>query len=189
MSNAIKTASAKLFRHPALVPVPVPITLDAEAMPGAILLGEDGVHYASSKTSPGGNYAWTQVIRQEDTSGQLGTSSAVIAVGPTQTVVGTITLPIFVTIVSVATTESCWLRIYNSPNALSEDANRTRNIAPTRGLGVVADPVFLSPSTIWWDPIESFLNRQDPPSTVYPLRITNDSLSTTSITITVNYFT
>lgn len=62
MSSNLRTASGSTFRLPALIPVPVPIELDAEAMPGAIVLGENGKCYQSSKLTESSDYTWNPLI-------------------------------------------------------------------------------------------------------------------------------
>lgn len=62
MSDRLRTASGAAFRTPSLIEVPVPIELDPEAMRGAIVLGEDGKAYQSSKLSEIASYTWNPLI-------------------------------------------------------------------------------------------------------------------------------
>lgn len=162
---------------------------------GILFTGEEDITIYSSRLEPGATINGILFDGEEDItifpSGNLGEfaqESVTINVDPNQTVVSSITLPIKVHVVAMTSTAPCWLRVYSNPAALAADAARLRTMPPTRGIGVVADPVFTEAQTIFWDPTETFVNRQDPPSTVYPLRIQNDSPSATSITITVDYY-
>lgn len=62
MSDRLRTASGAAFRTTSLIEIPVPIELDPEAMPGAIVLGEDGKAYQSSKLSEIASYTWNPLI-------------------------------------------------------------------------------------------------------------------------------
>ena len=58
--DRIKTGTGKRLRSEPLAPTALPVPYDATAMPGAILLGEDGSLYVSNTF--GGTYIWTRLL-------------------------------------------------------------------------------------------------------------------------------
>lgn len=61
MSDKIRTGR-KLIRHEPLVETPVPIAQDARDNPGAIVLGDDGQLWASTKEVTDNGYSWRPLV-------------------------------------------------------------------------------------------------------------------------------
>ena len=66
--DKLKTGSGKKLRTEALTPTAVPVPYDAAAMPGALVLGTDGLIYASSIFPGDTTYQWVRLTNQSQSS-------------------------------------------------------------------------------------------------------------------------
>jgi hypothetical protein len=96
---------------------------------------------------------------------------------------GTITLPKSCSIVSITSSTTSWIRLYNSTSAQSADSSRAITTAPTSGTGLIFE---VSTSSLTFNPVPFAINAQSPISTSYPIAITNNGASGT-ITVTITY--
>jgi hypothetical protein len=55
-----KGMNGRRFRTEGLIEIPIPPPYDPTAMPGAIVLGQDGCLYASTKNDPTSSYSWAR---------------------------------------------------------------------------------------------------------------------------------
>ena len=62
--DKIKTSSGQSFRTEGMVETPLPVAYDANAMPGATVLGSDGAVYVSKKTVALSSYQWDKNLTQ-----------------------------------------------------------------------------------------------------------------------------
>jgi hypothetical protein len=62
--DKIKTASGLRFRTEGMVETPLPVAYDANATPGATVLGSDGATYVSKRSVAIGTYQWDKNLTQ-----------------------------------------------------------------------------------------------------------------------------
>ncbi len=123
-------------------------------------------------------------------SPEVGTNSVsqTVSLNPQATTVVNFTMHPMVQIYSITSSVSAWIRVYSSANASTNDAARLVTADPAPGAGVIVEVLTTTPSqAITLNPIGSGVNAESPRTSVYPVRITNNDVSSTSVTVTVNY--
>ncbi|MBM5818128.1 MAG: hypothetical protein FJ083_16625 [Cyanobacteria bacterium K_Offshore_surface_m2_239] len=113
--------------------------------------------------------------------GQASVSATVVA-GATWT--GAVNLPRSCQLISISTDKPAWVRIYSTTEAANADATRPRGQHPSLGAGVIADPIISGHLSL--EPSPCAINRESPPSNVYPLRVTNDG-ATGPLVVTISF--
>ena len=136
------------------------------------------------------NYAALGMIFTESSASAANnmrsSTSVTINCAANATVTGSFVLPKSCVIISIAVSQGCWFRLYNSILASSSDSSRLRTVAPGLAAGVIADPVLPGAVTLNFEPAPVAMNRETVPGTTYPFRLTNDSV-TGDILITLTY--
>lgn len=144
-------------------------------------------------TFEGRTWKWNGVgwqIFNSSISPEVGTNSVskTVNLNPQATTTTTFTLHPMVQIYSVTTSVGCWVRVYNSASASANDASRLVSVDPAPGAGVILE--FLTTSsnqTLTLSPLGIGVNAESPRTSVFPVRITNNDVSATSVTVTLNY--
>ena len=88
---------------------------------------------------------------------------------------------------SIQVSAGAWVSVYTSSTAQSSDSSRAITTDPTPGSGVVAEAITTTATTTYFTPAIYGYNADGTPSTNMYLRITNNSGSTTAITVTITY--
>jgi hypothetical protein len=80
-----------------------------------------------------------------------------------------------------------WVTVYNTTAARSADSSRTITTDPSPGSGVIAESITTGTgaSTTFFSPALIGYNAEVPPTTNIPIKVYNNSGSTTTITVTV----
>lgn len=110
-------------------------------------------------------------------------SSSSLANGDT----GTINITGFksYTLLKVQTSAAAWVRIYVSEAARIADASRTEGEDPLPGAGIIAEVITTGAETVLITPGAIGFNNESPVTTNIPVRVTNKSGNTASITVTL----
>lgn len=144
-------------------------------------------------TFEGRTWKWNGVgwqIFNSSLSPEVGTNSVsqTVSLNPQATSVVNFTLHPMVQIYSITSTVSAWVRVYHSSAASSADASRAVTVDPSAGAGVIVEVLTTAPNqTVTLNPVASGVNAESPRTSVYPVRITNNDASATSLTVTLNY--
>lgn len=144
-------------------------------------------------TYEGRTWKWNGVgwqIFNSSLSPEVGTNSVsqTVSLNPQATGVVNFTLHPMVQIYSVTSSVSAWIRVYQSSTASTNDAARLVTVDPSAGAGVITEVLTTTANqTITLNPVASGVNAESPRTSVYPVRITNNDVSATSVTVTINY--
>lgn len=90
---------------------------------------------------------------------------------------------------SIQVSAGAWVTVYSSASAQSADSSRTITTDPSPGSGVIAEAISTSATTTYFTPAVIGFNADGTPSTTAYLKITNNSGTTTAITVTLTYLT
>lgn len=99
---------------------------------------------------------------------------------------GVLVLPKSCVLLKVDLSRPSWFRLYNRDAALDADLTRTRTDDPPPARGVVVEVIAEASGATILAPTINANNMEDPTTTDYPFRITNDG-TTGSITILLTY--
>ncbi len=144
-------------------------------------------------TYEGRTWKWNGVgwqIFNSSISPEVGTNSVsqTLSLNPQATGVVNFTLHPMVQIYSVTSSVSAWIRVYQSSTSSTNDAARLVTVDPSAGAGVITEVLTTTANqTITLNPVASGVNAESPRTSVYPVRITNNDVSATSVTVTINY--
>jgi len=144
-------------------------------------------------TYQGRSWLWNGTAWQSysaATAPEVGTNtvSQTVSLNPQATTVVNFTMHPMVQIYSMTSSVSAWVRVYQSSAASTADASRLVTVDPLAGAGVVAEILTTTANqTITLNPVASSVNAESPRTSVYPVRITNNDVSATSVTVTINY--
>jgi len=89
------------------------------------------------------------------------------------------------TLLKLETSAAAWVRIYVSEAARIADASRLEGVDPTPGSGVIAEVITTGAETVLISPATIGFNNESPVTTNIPVRVTNKSGATASITVTL----
>jgi hypothetical protein len=93
-----------------------------------------------------------------------------------------------VMITKVTSSVSAWTRMYHSAAAATADASRTVTTDPLSSAGVVFEVLTSTANeSVTLNPIASAINQESPRTSVFPLRVTNNDASATSVALTFEY--
>lgn len=116
------------------------------------------------------------------------TATVTVSANPYATVTADVTLNPMVMITKVTSSVSAWTRMYHSAAARTADASRTVNTDPLSSAGVVFEVLTTTANeTVTLNPIPSAINQESPRTSVFPLRVTNNHGSATSVQLTFEY--
>lgn len=88
---------------------------------------------------------------------------------------------------SIQVTAGAWVTLYTTTTARTADSSRLISVDPTPGSGVLAESVTTIAGTTYFTPATFGYNADSTVSNNMYLKITNNSGSTTAITVTINY--
>ena len=88
-------------------------------------------------------------------------------------------------LMKVETSAAAWVRIYTSEAARLADASRLEGTDPSPGAGVIAEVITTGAQTVMISPGAYGFNDEVTPTTNIPVRVTNKSGSTATITVTL----
>lgn len=88
-------------------------------------------------------------------------------------------------LLKVATSAAAWVRLYVSEAARSADSSRLQGTDPAPGSGVIAEVITTGAETVLISPGAVGFNDEGPVTTNIPVRVTNLSGSTGTITVTL----
>ncbi len=88
-------------------------------------------------------------------------------------------------LMKVETSAAAWVRIYTSEAARIADASRTEGTDPSPGAGVIAEVITTGADTVMITPGALGFNDDPTVTTDIPVRVTNKSGSSTTITVTL----
>lgn len=115
------------------------------------------------------------------------TVSKEIQVAPGQTVEDDLDLPSPCLILSVRLSRASWIRFYDSAPRRQADGSRLVTVDPAAGGGVLLEVRTSGDSLINTSPTVYFFNREPIDTTLYPLRLTNES-GQNDVTVEVTYY-
>ena len=85
----------------------------------------------------------------------------------------------------IQTTAASWVRLYTDTASRTADAGRLQGVDPAPDAGVVAEIVTTGADTVLMSPFVGGFNNETIPTTSIPIKVTNLSGSSTTITITL----
>lgn len=88
-------------------------------------------------------------------------------------------------IYTIQTNTAAWIRVYTSVAGRTVDESRTITTDPTPGSGVVAEVITTGAATINMAPAPIGFSTESAPNNNIPIRITNRSISSQNITVTM----
>ena len=116
------------------------------------------------------------------------TAAVTVSANPYATVTSNVTLNPMVMITKVTSSVSAWTRMYHSAAAATADASRTVTTDPLSSAGVVFEVLTSTANeSVTLNPIPSAINQESPRTSVFPLRVTNNDASATSVALTFEY--
>lgn len=115
------------------------------------------------------------------------TASKVIQATPNETVEDTLELPSPCLVLSVRLSRASWIRFYDSTPRRQADENRLVTVDPPAGGPVLLEVRTSGDILINTAPLVYFFNREPVDSTLYPLRLTNES-GQNDVTVEVTYY-
>jgi hypothetical protein len=86
---------------------------------------------------------------------------------------------------SIQTSSAAWVTVYVSNATRLADANRQQGVDPNPGSGVVGEIISNSDNTLFFTPAVVGFNADNPVSTNIPLKVVNNGVSSSAITITL----
>ena len=140
--------------------------------------GDTGATGATGATGPQGP------------AGTVGTRSSVHATTISLSASGTTNLDLTgykgYALYSIATNVPAWITVYTSVAARTADASRPVSIDPTPGYGVLAEAITTAGNlTQYFTPALYGFSAENPPTTNIPIKVVNQSGTTTTITVTI----
>ena len=88
---------------------------------------------------------------------------------------------------SITVSAGAWVTVYTSASAQTADSARSITTDPNPGSGVIAEAISTTGTTTYFTPAVFGFNADPSPNNTMYLKITNNSGSTTAITVTVTY--
>ena len=88
-------------------------------------------------------------------------------------------------LLKIETSAAAWVRLYSDSASRTADQSRLEGVDPTPGSGVIAEVITTGSQTIIITPGTIGFNNEGTPTTAVPIRVTNKSGGTTSITVTL----
>jgi|APGre2960657404_1045060.scaffolds.fasta_scaffold00483_14 hypothetical protein len=85
----------------------------------------------------------------------------------------------------IQTSVASWVRLYTDSTSRTADASRLEGVDPAPGAGVIAEVITTGASTILISPGAFGFNNEGTPTTNIPVRVTNKSGSTSTVTVTL----
>jgi hypothetical protein len=85
----------------------------------------------------------------------------------------------------IQTSVSAWVRLYVDAASRTADVSRLETVDPTTGSGVIAEVITTGNQTILMSPAVMGFNNETSPTTTIPCRVTNNSGSTGTVTVTL----
>ena len=88
-------------------------------------------------------------------------------------------------LLKIQTSAAAWVRLYSDAASRTADESRLEGVDPVPGAGVIAEVITTGAQTVIITPGTIGFNNEATPTTSIPIRVTNKSGGTTSITITL----
>jgi hypothetical protein len=85
----------------------------------------------------------------------------------------------------IQTSVSAWVRLYVDAASRTADVSRLETVDPAPGSGVIAEVITTGNQTILMSPAVMGFNNETSPTTTIPCRVTNNSGSTGTVTVTL----
>lgn len=137
-------------------------------------------------------YNGTNWINSPDaTGGGSGLTSRSTASGSTSSIANNASENINITgfksyaLLKIQTSAAAWVRLYSDAASRTSDQSRLEGVDPNLGSGVIAEIITTGAQTILITPGTIGFNNESSPTTAIPVRVTNKSGSSTSITVTL----
>ncbi len=90
-------------------------------------------------------------------------------------------------LLKIEVSHAAWVRVYTDTSSRTADSSRAEGVDPTPGSGVIAEVITTGAETILMSPATIGFSNETSPSTDIPIRITNKSGSSASITVTLTF--
>jgi hypothetical protein len=136
-------------------------------------------------------YNGTEWVNDSDNTGGGALPTRTSLVGSTGSLANGASGPINLTgfstyvLMKIQTSTAAWVRIYTSEAARLADNARLQGEDPLPGSGVIAEVVTTGPETVLISPGTIGFNNEDPVTTNIPMRVTNLSGGSATITVTL----
>lgn len=156
--------------------------------------GEPGLETDTNKVKYGdGTTAWTGLTYASTGGGGSSTptrqtvSVTTTALPSNQAINETVVGAKGYALYSIQVSSGAWVTVYSSVAARTADANRALSTDPASGAGILAEIISTGATTQYFTPAVIGYSAEVPPNTNIPLKILNNTGSTTPITVTLTF--
>jgi len=138
-------------------------------------------------TYNGNTQQWVNTTRSNNLLSRRTVSYASPSLAPGASYSTLVTAATGYALYSIQVTAGAWVTVYSSLAARTADASRTISTDPTPGSGVLAETISTTATTTYFTPAVIGFNNDPIPNASAYLKITNNSNSTTAITVAITY--
>lgn len=156
-------------------------TFNSVTITGDIVNPQDAVtkSYVDNQVSSVGGSSFTPTRETVSVTTTTLTQNQAIS----QTVVGAKGYALY----SIQVSAGAWVTVYSSVAARTADATRSVSTDPANGAGILAEIISTSATTQFFTPAVIGYSAESPPNTNIPLKIVNNTGSSTPITVTLTF--